>query len=462
MWVTDARGTDIIEGTRDKTTGLYMINTDHLHKATDHLPRQLQHMGAAVTPLRSTTVAQRVAFFAASMGGPVLDTLLQAMRKGYVHCPGLTATQVAQHPPDFTATPKGHLRQRRQGIQPTNYTPSEVATVHSDVKDDFFPDALPTAGPGKPINTQAAAPVITQCVPLTREHFSDMAGKFPYKSFRGAQYMLIMYSTDANYIHCETMPSRQGRDYAQAYERGINFFQEHGITPQWERLDNETSKELEWVARKLHIKIQYLPPNNHRASKAERAIQTWKGHFISTLCLTHPDFPMGAWDEVVPQAELTLNLMRGSRVNPALSAWAQLHGPIDLLQTPIAPVGTKVIIFESPEQRTSWAPHGVDGFYLSSAMSHYRCYNVFVTKTKHMRVAETLSWHPHIVTMPGPTRDDMLLAAIQDLTVAVDAHLDTPTHPSTELQPFSVIREQMSENLRKLNSIFSEPHSSHW
>ena len=53
MWVTDARGTDIIEGTRDKITGLYMINTDHLHKPTDHLPRQLQHMGAAVTPLNA-------------------------------------------------------------------------------------------------------------------------------------------------------------------------------------------------------------------------------------------------------------------------------------------------------------------------------------------------------------------------------------------------------------------------
>jgi hypothetical protein len=67
-------------------------------------------------------------------------------------------------------------------------------------------DALPTAGSGKPITTQAA-PVVTQCVPLTREHFSDMAGKFPYKSFQGAQYMLIMYSTDANYIRCETMQS---------------------------------------------------------------------------------------------------------------------------------------------------------------------------------------------------------------------------------------------------------------
>jgi hypothetical protein len=83
-----------------------------------------------------------------------------------------------------------------------------------------------------------------------------------------------------------------------------------------------------------------------------------------------------------------------------------------------------------------------------------------ILASAHYPGIHTLSWHPHIVTMPGPTRDDMLLAAIQDLTVAVEAYSATPTHPSTELQPFSAIRVQMSENLKKLNSIFSEPHSS--
>jgi hypothetical protein len=63
-----------------------------------------------------------------------------------------------------------------------------------------------------------------------------------------------------------------------------------------------------------------------------------------------------------------------------------------------------VVIFETPSQRVSWAPHGVDGYYLGlgPALNHYRCYNVFVTNTKHTRVAETLSWHPHLVTNPNP------------------------------------------------------------
>jgi len=253
------------------------------------------------------------------------------------------------------------------------------------------------------------------------------------------------------------MNLRHGSDYAQAYAAGITFFREHCITPHWERLDNETSKELEWAAKKLNIIIQYLPPHNHRASKAERAIQTWKGHFITILCLTHPDFPMSAWDTLVPQSELTLNLMRGSRVNPALSAWAQLHGTVNFLQTPIAPAGTKVVIFETPKQRASWAPHGVDGFYIGPAMHHYRCYKVFVTKTKHTRIAETLSWHPHLVTMPGQTADETLLAAIQDLQSVIQEYSTLPPTGAAARQPFPLARAQLTDTLQQLQSIFAPP-----
>jgi hypothetical protein len=50
---------------------------------------------------------------------------------------------------------------------------------------------------------------------------------------------------------------------------------------------------------------------------------------------------MNAWHKLKPQAELTLNLMRGSRLNPAISAWAHVHGPFDFNATPIAPQALK-------------------------------------------------------------------------------------------------------------------------
>ena len=54
--------------------------------------------------------------------------------------------------------------------------------------------------------------------------------------------------------------------------------------------------------------------------------RTFKNHFVAILCGTDPDFPLHIWDRLLPQALLTLNLLRASRINPRLSANAQLHG----------------------------------------------------------------------------------------------------------------------------------------
>jgi hypothetical protein len=51
----------------------------------------------------------------------------------------------------------------------------------------------------------------------------------------------------------------------------------------------------------------------------------------------HPDFPLNLWDKLLPQAVLTLNLLRPSRINPQLSAHVQVHGNFNYDKTPIAP-----------------------------------------------------------------------------------------------------------------------------
>jgi len=51
------------------------------------------------------------------------------------------------------------------------------------------------------------------------------------------------------------------------------------------------------------LKYELTPTGLHRHNLAERAIQTFKNHFISRLCSTHPDFPIKLWDKLLPQAE---------------------------------------------------------------------------------------------------------------------------------------------------------------
>jgi hypothetical protein len=77
------------------------------------------------------------------------------------------------------------------------------------------------------------------------------------------------------------------------------------------------------------IDFQLVPPGVHRRNAAARAIRTFQNHFIAGLCSVDKDFPLHFWDHLIPQAELILNLMRGSRLNPMLSVWAQVHGNYD-------------------------------------------------------------------------------------------------------------------------------------
>ena len=45
------------------------------------------------------------------------------------------------------------------------------------------------------------------------------------------------------------------------------------------------------------LNMEYYPPGNHRANKAERAIQDAKNTTIAMLASTPAEFPYDLWDE---------------------------------------------------------------------------------------------------------------------------------------------------------------------
>jgi len=48
--------------------------------------------------------------------------------------------------------------------------------------------------------------------------------------------------------------------------------------------------------------------------------------------------------------------MCGSRINPNLSAWVQVHKNYDFNKTPIVPPGVKVLIHKKPNNKMTWPP----------------------------------------------------------------------------------------------------------
>jgi len=83
--------------------------------------------------------------------------------------------------------------------------------------------------------------------------------------------------------------------------------------------------------------LMLVEPHNHRVNAAERAIQTFKDHFISALMMTDSEFPLQLWDKLTSQVETTLDLMRASHINPNISAYEAIWGPYDWIRFPSHP-----------------------------------------------------------------------------------------------------------------------------
>jgi hypothetical protein len=131
------------------------------------------------------------------------------------------------------------------------------------------------------------------------------------------------------------------------------------------------------------------------------------------------------WDRLLPQAEITLNLLQSSRTSTKQSAYEAINGPFDFNKTPLAPLGIKVVVHEKPSQRNSRDPHGVIGWYLGPANEHYRCYRTYVNKSHAERITDTIEFFLVDSHTPILTVTQAAIAAAEALVAA----LKNPTKP---------------------------------
>jgi hypothetical protein len=194
------------------------------------------------------------------------------------------------------------------------------------------------------------------------------------------------------------------------------------------------------------VEYQLVLPHCHCRNAAERAIRTFKEHFVAGLSLVDPTFPLHLWDRLFPQAEITLNLLRTSRLHPQLSAAAHFHGLVDYNKTAFAPPGCKLIEYEKPGKRRTWAPHGQHGYSLGPAMHHYWCQNVYISATASERIMDTLEFFPHNYQMSWLSSNGRLIMSANDMTDA----LQNP-HPGV---PFTQVGDDTISALTALVEIF--------
>ena len=139
-------------------------------------------------------------------------------------------------------------------------------------------------------------------------------------------------------------------------------------------LDNEVSAEFKrFIVYDWDATYQLVPTNVHQQNIAERAICTFKENCLSVLTGVDPYFPKFMWDKLLGQTELTLNLLRQDTLNPHMLAWEYFNGPFNYSETLLRPIGCKIIIHTTSNNRKSWDQQGRKGFSVEPELHHYRC-----------------------------------------------------------------------------------------
>ena len=122
------------------------------------------------------------------------------------------------------------------------------------------------------------------------------------------------------------------------------------ITPRHQVLNNEISATYKNAITTSGMTYQLVPPDDYRHNIAEKAIQTWKDHFVSTLSGTADNFPLHLWCQLIPQMERQLNLLRQSHSNPKISSYAHLYGHHDYNLHPFVPIGMEALVHDKPHR----------------------------------------------------------------------------------------------------------------
>jgi hypothetical protein len=207
------------------------------------------------------------------------------------------------------------------------------------------------------------------------------------------------------------MKSRSTSEWVKAYYHIHQELTAKGFKPKLQTLNYEASAALKHFFTANDVEYQLVPPHCHRRNAAERSIRTFKEHFVAGLSSVDPTFPLNLWDRLLPQAEITLNLLRTSRLHPQLSAAAHFHGLVDYNKTAFAPPGCKIIVHEKPGKRRTWAPHGQHGYFWAQ-----QCITTGVKMSTYLQRLANSSWTHY--QMPQLSSTDRLIMAENDMTHA--------------------------------------------
>ena len=171
--------------------------------------------------------------------------------------------------------------------------------------------------------------------------YADLTGNFPITSIHGMTAMFIVYDWTSSVILETPIKEAKAETIIECFKQNIKYLAKGGFKPVYNIIKNVATKAIKTYLESKNTKVQFVTLYDHRVNTAEIAIQNFKNHTISGLCICDEELPSILWCKFIKQLQDTLNMLRTSIVHPKLSEFHVLKGQNDFNIVPFGPPRTR-------------------------------------------------------------------------------------------------------------------------
>jgi hypothetical protein len=265
---------------------------------TNNAPLCISSTAAVAVNIDATSSTTEYACYIHQIMCLPASTLLQAidLSEELATILGLTTTLIKNHLPLSTATDKGHMQQHRANTASMLNMQSVVIAAMVKV-DCMFPPQEICA-----MQDMYCFAMLTNAIAGTM--YTNITGAFLVCFIKSMQYIFVAYIYNLNAIIVQAVTSCTDASMVQAFTKIISILKSGNYHPALNLMDNECSSAVEKYICSKAINIQLVSLHSNQANVAERAIATFKEHFIAALATVDMLCPLQLWDEFLPQVNL--------------------------------------------------------------------------------------------------------------------------------------------------------------
>jgi UDP-glucose 6-dehydrogenase len=113
--------------------------------------------------------------------------------------------------------------------------------------------------------------------------YTDQTSNMPVVSYAGNKCQFVCYEYRSNAILVLAMKDQTDDSLHAVFKDVYEFLTARGFKPKLNVMDNQSSKRIQKYIKSTGADIQLVNSDDHRVKACERAIQTWKNHWIAGL-----------------------------------------------------------------------------------------------------------------------------------------------------------------------------------